>query len=243
MRCKFISWILVLLFLISFASAITVSVYPSEKDVQDGSSVYSYVRIDTNVDVYAVQFTLNFDNNVNVLSVEEDSFLGRDGAGTYPVITYNNNQGSVEFADTRISVGNGVSGVGNLARIKFQGVNVGEGNLILSDVIVLDTNLNKLWFTINNGKIEVKGTSTPDYSTSDDDSGSRSRDSGGSDYYESDVSVIDAGGAEETQEDEYVKGKTFTAPKGSLDWKIYLFVGLFVLVILLVIYSLFKKLL
>lgn len=97
-------------------------------------------------DLYAYQFSLNFDPTLfSATSVSEGPFLASAGATFFDGGTIDNTVGLISFVfDTLIGPGPGASGSGILNTFAFTVLGVGTGIFSFSDVIALDSNLNVL---------------------------------------------------------------------------------------------------
>jgi hypothetical protein len=114
---------------------------------QAGSVVQVEVTASGATDLYAYQFSLNFDPAVlHATTVNEGAFLASAGPTFFDAGTTDNVGGSVSFVfDTLLSAVPGASGSGILAVIDFS---VQQWHTLttlgLSDVLALDSNLNVL---------------------------------------------------------------------------------------------------
>jgi hypothetical protein len=114
---------------------------------QAGSVVQVEVTASGATDLYAYQFSLNFDPAVlHATTVNEGAFLASAGPTFFDAGTTDNVSGSVSFVfDTLLSAVPGASGSGILAVIDFS---VQQWHTLttlgLSDVLALDSNLNVL---------------------------------------------------------------------------------------------------
>jgi hypothetical protein len=118
-----------------------LSVDPSETHVTGGYGFSVDVRMDNVTDLYAFDVRLYFNTTLlQAVQLDEGSFL-RSGGDTYVVKNViNATEGYVRFAETLLSVENGVNGTGTLFSVTFAttvGVigncSVTFGNTILSD--------------------------------------------------------------------------------------------------------------
>jgi hypothetical protein len=108
-------------------------------------------------DLYAFQFDLGFDPTiVAVTSESEGSFLASGGPTLFIPGVIDNVGGTISStADTLLGPIPGVSGSGNLAVIDFQVLSPGTSTINLFNAQMLDSNLNGLSFTTNNGSVTV----------------------------------------------------------------------------------------
>jgi len=126
------------------------------------------IDINTNAYVYAGEFKLYFNKTKinatcegtwrgsNAPCVIEGDFLKSDGASVFPVITVNNTEGWISFADTRIGVQSGVTGSGTLANITFYVKSTGASLLDLINVTLSDISLNPVsGIAITDGNVTI----------------------------------------------------------------------------------------
>ena len=104
------------------------------------------VRIADIVDVFAYQFTLNYDASLlQATGISEGSFLGAGGPTDWFVLGIDNDAGSISFVlGSLVGAVPGVSGSGSLASIAFQAIGIGNAALSFSDVLFLDSSLNDI---------------------------------------------------------------------------------------------------
>ena len=114
--------------------------------VNSATGIDLTVSVDGIADVYAYQFTLNFNPALlTSLAVTEGSFLSAGGATFFDQGTVDNVTGSVSFVfNTLISFVPGVSGDGDLATFSFDVAQAGLANFSLSDVLFLDSNFSDI---------------------------------------------------------------------------------------------------
>jgi hypothetical protein len=111
-------------------------------------------------DLYAYQFTLNFDPTVlQATSVTEGGFLLTGGATFFDPGTTDNTGGTVSFVfDTLLGPGPGVTGSGLLATIDLTNLQLHkQTTLSLTDVIALDSNLNEIPVLTTSAQIPEPG--------------------------------------------------------------------------------------
>jgi hypothetical protein len=108
-------------------------------------------------DLYAFQFDLSFDASlVQLLNISEGGFLPSAGTTMFVPGTIDNTTGSATgTADTLVGMIPGASGSGVLASFTFQRIAPGTSPISLSNVVLLDSNLNEIPFTIQNGSITM----------------------------------------------------------------------------------------
>ena len=118
------------------------------------------VNISSVTDLYAFQFDLSFDPAVlQLVGVSEGWFLppGFPGSTIFFPGIIDNTAGTVTFVtDTRVGSVPGRNGSGLLADLHFQAVhNSGASPLDLSGVILQDSHLADIPFTISNGSVKA----------------------------------------------------------------------------------------
>jgi hypothetical protein len=125
---------------------------------QTGSVMSIAVSETGATDLYAYQFSLNFDPAVlHASSVSEGPFLATAGATFFDGGTTDNTAGEVSFVfDTLLSAVPGAKGNGVLAVISFNIENFHTlTTLSLSDVLALDSNLNVLPTTTQSLRLQI----------------------------------------------------------------------------------------
>jgi len=134
-----------------------VFINPSENNVNAGKEFNIYVKIDSENEIYAVQFDLVFDKNIiEALKVEEGNFLKKDGASTFVAVNkINNTIGKISFANTRFNIQVGITGQGILALVKFKAKSSGSTTLNLEDVKISNTELQQINVSVSDGKVVV----------------------------------------------------------------------------------------
>jgi PEP-CTERM motif/Cohesin domain len=124
-----------------------LSVTPSTSNVTVGTSFILDVRISGVSDLFGWQLDLDFGpaGLLNASTPTEGGFLG---AGTFfDSGTVNNGAGTITAMFNALSGGAGVSGDGILASISFQAMGVGTATLSLMNVLLIDSNLNDIFFS------------------------------------------------------------------------------------------------
>jgi len=108
-----------------------------------GSNVDVDVRIDDIADLYAYQFTLNFDASLfQAIGVTEGAFLGGAGPTFSDGGMVDNTNGTISYIFNSLTgFIPGASGSGSLASIRLQAIGTGAGLLSFSDVLFLDSAL------------------------------------------------------------------------------------------------------
>ena len=104
------------------------------------------VTVEDIVDLFAYQFTVNFDPlNVHAILIEEGSFLQTGGSTFFIPGFIDNIAGSISFTgNTLIDQIPGVNGSGELARIAFSPIGQELLAFSFSEVLFLDSNLDDI---------------------------------------------------------------------------------------------------
>jgi len=153
-----------------FADSIPVlSIGPASSTVSIGSNVTIDVNISNVTDLYGFQFDLSFaPGTLSAISVTEGTFLSLGGPTFFLDGSIDNTTGIISFAaDSLLGPGPGVNGNGTLAILTLTGLTEGLSSIELSNVILLDSNLNPIEASLLNGSVTVApGTvATPEPST------------------------------------------------------------------------------
>lgn len=138
--------------------AATISIQPSSASaVVSGAPVSLNVEVFNVTDLFAFQFDIGFDPTVvSAVSVSEGSFLPSGGTTAFVAGTIDNTAGTISAtADSLIGAVPGVSGAGVLASLRFAANAPGTSPVTLSNIILLDSNLNSIEFTSANGSIRA----------------------------------------------------------------------------------------
>lgn len=118
---------------------------PTSKNVNTNGTFSVNVDIETNKEIYGYEFVLSFNPTIlNVESVNEGTFLKKDGATTFPITMINNTLGEIVVAVAMLGVDSGVSGSGTIVTVNFKGKNSGTTILDLKDVNLEDPNASKI---------------------------------------------------------------------------------------------------
>lgn len=127
-------------------AAPTVSLAATPNPVGTGSTFTLDVNATDLTDLYAWQFSVNFDPTLfQVTGVTEGSFLASAGPTFFDGGTIDNTAGTVSFAfDTLLNAVSGATGSGLLESLTIQSLISGTGNFSLGDVEFLDSGLNDL---------------------------------------------------------------------------------------------------
>ena len=113
------------------------------------------VNIEANESIYGLEFSLVFNKNIlEVLNVYEGSFL-KINANTYPIISFNNSEGRIIFADTRFGTQQGTSGSGEIAKIRFRAKTKGTTSLTFEKIKAVNPQMHGVSLILANGNINV----------------------------------------------------------------------------------------
>jgi general secretion pathway protein D len=150
------------------ASAIpTLSFMPSETTQTVGSTFDVSLRITEVSDLYAYQFDLGFDPTIlSAVDVFEGPFLGSGGATFFIPGTIDNGTGVISFtANTLVAPIPGVSGNGELVRIRFNAAAPGESALTIFNSLLLDSGLSPIDHSAISGKVTATSAPVPEPSS------------------------------------------------------------------------------
>lgn len=138
-------------------SGAVVSIAPSSSNVNVGDNFTVDVNISNVTDLYGFQFDLSLAPGVlSAVSIMEGSFLAGGGATFFIPGTIDNTAGTIALsANTLLGPGPGVGGSGTLAVLTVKGLSPGSSSIDLSDVLLLDSNLNPISFDLQAGSITV----------------------------------------------------------------------------------------
>ena len=134
-----------------------VLITPATTTVQSGSTFNLNVNITGVTDLYALQFDVSFMPTIlSATTVSEGAFLPGGGSTFFAPGTIDNLVGTITItADTLIGALSGVSGSGNLAGMKFTAQAAGSSAIKLSNILLLDSNLNDIPTSALNGTVTV----------------------------------------------------------------------------------------
>ena len=120
-----------------------------------GSALDVDVRIADIADLYAYQFTLNYNANLlQAVGVLEGAFLGSAGQTFSYGGVIDNAAGSISFIfNTLVGDIPGASGSGSLAQIRFETTGIGSAALSFSDLVFLDSGLVDI--AVDTGSLQV----------------------------------------------------------------------------------------
>jgi hypothetical protein len=144
-----------------------LSIQPVLLTASEGDSVNLNVEISNVLDLYAFQFDILFNPMVlSATSVVEGSFLPTGGTTQYIAGSIDNIGGSISSTgDTLTGAIPGVNGGGALATVQFETVKNGISSISLTNIILLDSSLNNVDFTVADGSVDVSGTTVPEPGT------------------------------------------------------------------------------
>jgi hypothetical protein len=150
----------------SRASAVpTVSLQPSTTTPTVGGSFNVLVNISAVTDLYGYQFDIQYNPSIlSAASVTEGPFLAAGGATFFIPGAINNIGGTITFtSDVLISALAGVAGSGSLATLNFSALAKGTSALVLSNVELLDSNLDDIAFVTSGANVNpVSGNTIPE---------------------------------------------------------------------------------
>ena len=171
---RFVAAIVAMLIALGFASpsvadsVAVVSIAPSSSNVNVGDNFTVDVNISNVTDLYGFQFDLSLAPGVlSAISITEGSFLAGGGATFFIPGTIDNTAGVISFtANTLLGTVPGVGDSGTLAVLAVDGLSPGTSSIDLSNVLLLDSNLNPINFDLQAGSITVAPvTATPEPSS------------------------------------------------------------------------------
>ena len=142
----------------SFADSIPVlSVDPVSSTFGTGDSVTISINISNVTDLYGFQFDLTFaPGTLSAVSIDEGAFLPLVGSTFFLPGSIDNTLGIIAFtADSLLGPGPGSDGNGTLAVLTLKGLTTGTSSLDLSNVLLLDSNLNPISVNLQNGSVAV----------------------------------------------------------------------------------------
>jgi len=147
----------VLLAATAHADGASVNLHASPDPATVGSTVTLSVDLSAISDLYAWQFTLNFDPSLlQASSVSEGAFLGSAGATYFAPGTIDNSAGTISFnADTLLTAVAGANGSGTLLTVSFSAIGSGTSALSFADTLALDSQLNDIAVQWNGRSLAV----------------------------------------------------------------------------------------
>ena len=147
-----------LFFLLSHCcTAATLSLVPSAGQVNSGSTFSLAVMISNVTDLYAYELGMTF-NSALVAGelIGEREFLPSGGATNFVPGAFDNLSGVLSAsAGLLTGLNPGVSGSGVLMELTFSAHSPGTAVFDLADIILLDSNLNDIPFTVESGSVTI----------------------------------------------------------------------------------------
>ena len=137
-----------------------VSVQPATKNAAVGDPISLNINISGVTDLYAFQFDLSFAPTVlSGISTSEGSFLPTGGGTFFIPGTVDNAGGFISLtADTLLTAISGINGGGTLATVQLSALASGSTPISISNVILLDSNLNTIAATTLDAVVIVSVT-------------------------------------------------------------------------------------
>ena len=126
-------------------AAPVLRVTPALSNVTVGSVFTLDIQIFGVLDLFGWQMDLGFSPLVSASPATEGSFLG--AGQTFSGGTVDNSAGMITTMFSALSGGTGVSGDGILASISFAALNAGTATFSLSNVELIDSNLDPIFFS------------------------------------------------------------------------------------------------
>ncbi len=141
-----------------------LSIQPGSATAIPGDTVTLDIDISNVSDLYAFQFDLGFDPSVlSATAITEGAFLPGGGSTLFIPGTIDNVVGTIAFtADTLISLLPGVTGSGTLATVQFNASALGTSAITLSNVFLLDSNLNPIDSNVSGGTAHINAAAVPE---------------------------------------------------------------------------------
>lgn len=132
-----------------------------------GGSIHYDISIANVADLFAFQFDVSFDQTVvSALSIVEGPFLPMGGGTNFFQGFIDNAGGTVTLnADSLSGPVPGVNGSGILAILTLHGVGGGTSSIGLANVTLLDSSLNPINSTTQQGSVTVLSTAVPEPSS------------------------------------------------------------------------------
>ena len=132
-----------------------LSVSPSSQSVLLGDSFSLDINIGGVTDLYGFNFDLSFGPTplrLNAVSMTEGAFLPTGGTTAFFPGTIDNVAGQIlAITDSLIAAIPEVSGSGRLARVNFMAVALGTADISISNILLLDSNLDLITFDAPRG--------------------------------------------------------------------------------------------
>jgi len=138
-------------------SLAVVSINPGSSSVNVGDTFTLDVNISNVTDLYGFQFDLNLGPGVvSAVSITEGAFLAGGGETFFIPGTIDNTVGTIaSTANALLGPGPGVDGGGTLAILTLTGLSPGASSIDLSNVFLLDSQLNLISFDLQGGSVFV----------------------------------------------------------------------------------------
>jgi hypothetical protein len=133
-----------------------ILVNPSAVSIANGNDVTLEVRVANVESLVGFQFDVTYDPQIlEFVGAYEGTVLNSDGQSTFCMNGtaengYVKNILCIRFGST------GVAGNGVLERLAFKGIAIGESDIILSNVKIVDSSTNEILVTVGNGTTVVK---------------------------------------------------------------------------------------
>jgi hypothetical protein len=129
-----------------------------------GAMIDVDVTIADIADLYAYQFTLNFDQALfKVTGVSEGAFLATAGATFSDSGLVDNGNGTISFVfNTLLGPEPGASGSGNLLHITFEALGAGSSALGFSELMFLNSALNDINVDVAPSSIQTQTQAVPE---------------------------------------------------------------------------------
>ena len=155
---------LAFVFVLGSVHAGTILVAPATANVGAGQFFEVDVDVNSITDLYAYQFDLSFNPAVlQATSITEGDFLDEGGTTLFFPGTIDNVGGTItenaDSLDTAIAV---VSGSGTLVEFEFEAIAPGISQNQISNVFLLDSNLEGINADIADGAVTVNIVTTPE---------------------------------------------------------------------------------
>lgn len=108
-------------------------------------------------DLYGIGFNIKYDNTkLEFINVYEGEFLKSDNQTTLFLKNIDEKNATIQIGISRVGKVNGISGNGIILYIEFKAIEIGSTSLNLFDIILKDSNLNKIEYLLKLGKINIQ---------------------------------------------------------------------------------------
>lgn len=143
------------------AHAASITIDPDTKTVNVGDTFTLGVRVNDVTDLYAYQFDVSYDPTLlSAGAPTEGPFLVTGGATFF--IPGSPGGGAITFtAGTLVGSVPGVTGSGLLAALSFTAIKSGISSIGLSNVTLLNSNLENLGASVGGGRVIINESTTP----------------------------------------------------------------------------------